>query len=272
MTIEVTLVDGATGEAFGRSAMAAEDLPEDFGTATDLWIGETAWRVESAIPATRSEYVRAGTLRIVLRKPPPVEMVRAADVNFSMSSICDLLPPGGGPCGDLPPLVVKDDLWRDVELVGPGHTDAIEENFAAIRRIQAEHGAGPGFSKLHVRVEPRAPLGGVRLTVAELAAALGAHQRNPVTIDGYSGCVVGGFALPICSGLVVYGHEDDGAVVVAAIDLAEDDASAAAAPLSALMSAHRLSLVDWRGLLRIDEEPVLARWLGEGESPHRLWR
>lgn len=187
-----------------------------------------------------------------------------------MSSICDVLPPDGPPCGDLAPLVVKDDLWRDIELVGPGHDEAVEENFAAIRRIQAEHRAGPGFSKLHVRTEPRAPLDGVGLTVAQIAAALGAGRRNPVTIDGYAGCIPGGFALAVRGGLVFYGFDEDAVAIVAAIDRSQGDASAAAAPLFALMSEHRLSLVDWRSCLRIDEESALAQWLRE--APRRLWR
>jgi hypothetical protein len=270
VTIELTLVDGATGQVIGRSAVAAEDLPEDFGPATELRVGETAWRVESAVPPTRAEYVSAGALRLVLREAPPVRMVDPAELNFSMSSICDTLPPDGGPCGDLAPLVIKDDLWRDVELVGSGHDDAIEENFAAIRRIQAGHRVGPGFAKLHVRTEPRAPLDAVGLTVAEVSAVLGASQRNPVTIDGYGGCIPGGFALSLPGSLVFYGREGNGVAVMAAIDHSAGPASAVAAPLFALMSEHRLSLVDWRSCLRIDDEPGLAQWLGG--TPQHLWR
>ena len=268
------MVDGATGQVFARTAMAAEDLPEDFGRATELTIGETAWRVESAVPHTRVEFARTGTLCLVLWKAPSVQMIKASSLNFSMSSICDVLPPDGAPCGDVPPLVVKDDLWRDVELVGPGHDDAVEENFAAIRRIQAEHRVGPGFSKLHVHVEPRAPLDAVGLTVAQLAAALGAERRSPVTIDGYVGCIPGGFALTVHRGLLFYGFDMGGVAIVTAIDYSADssqcDASAVAAPLFALMSEHRLSLVDWRSCLRIDDESVLTRWFGE--APRRLWR
>jgi hypothetical protein len=269
VTVEVTFVDGATGQLIGRSTMAAEDLPEVFGPATELHIGEAAWRVESADPETREECARSGVLRLVLRKAPPVETVQPAKLKFSMSSICDMLPPDGAPCGNRLPLVIKEDLWRDVELVGPGHEDAVAVNFAAIRRIHTERRIGPGFFEIHLRTEPRAPLDNTGLTVAQLAAALGTEQRNPVTIDGYAGCVPGGFALPVSGGLVVYGYENDGAAVVAGIDHSAGDASAATASLFALMSEHRLGLVDWRNCLRIDDESVLDQWLGE--APRHLW-
>ena len=270
MTVDVTLIDGATGEVLGRFAQAAEDLPADFGRATKLHLGAAVWQVESAVPATREEYARGGALRLVLRKAPPVQMIRAAELKFSMSSICDVLPPDGEPCGDQLPLVVKDDLWLDVELVGPGHAAAIERNFAAIHRVQTERRSGPRFARMHVRAEPRAPFEGVGLTVAQLTATLGAEQRNPVTIDGYAGCMPGGFALVLRGGVVVYGRENASEVVVAGVEHVVGDASAVAGPLFALMAEHGLSLVDWRSRLRIDDEASLAQWLGL--PPAHLWR
>ena len=165
MTIEVTLIDAATGREIARSRRAEADLPADF-LATTLQLGEETWRVERAVPPLREEYVRSGVLRLILRKAPPVKTVPAKLVRFSMSSITAGLPLDGEPANGNLALSLKDDLWRDVELVGLGHDSAIDENFAAIRQIHDEHRSGSGFTRIHLRTEPRTPLAGCHMTLA----------------------------------------------------------------------------------------------------------
>jgi hypothetical protein len=269
MSIEVTLIDAATGHEIARTRQAAEDLPADFLDATLQLAGET-WQVESAEPPFREEYVRSGALQLILRKAPPVSTIPTKLLGFSMSSICDELPCDGGPIGDGLALSLKDDLWRDIEFIGPGHEDAIEANFAAIQRIYDDHHPGPGFTQIHVRTEPRTPLTGCALTLADLSNRLAAQSRHPVTIIGYAGCIPGGFALPLSSGLTVYGCTDNDVVTVAAIDHTMGDASAAVESLADLVNDLRLSLVDWRSRLRINDAETLRTWLRT--PPPALWR
>lgn len=268
-TIEVTLTDAANGHEIARARHVAEDLPADFLEATLQYAGET-WQVERAVPPLREEYVRSGALHLFLRKAQPPETVPVKLVGFSMSSICDELPADGAPSGDGLALSVKEDLWRDVELVGPGHEDAIEANFAAIQRIYEDHYPGPGFTQIHVRTAPRAPLAGCSLTLAQLSKRLASQTLHPATITGYAGVIPGGFALTHSSGLAIYGCTDNDVVTVAGIDHTMGDASSAAESLAALMSDHRLSLVDWRSRLRIDDVETLRNWLRT--TPTALWR
>jgi hypothetical protein len=269
--IEVTLVDAASGTEFGRSVLPFEQLPNDFGAATKLSIGDQDWRVESAEPATPELARRSGRLRLVLRKATPARYVDPNQLGFSMSSICDQLPPDVPAREDVKGLVsVFEDFWRDIEFVGPGHDALIKANFKAIQRVYDEHRRPPGFAKVHVREEPRLPLEQARLSLRQLSAAFGdAEEMHAVTIDGYHGVIADGYALPVGQGLTIYGRAPAGVIEVAALDCA-GDASFAAEAISALMADFGLTLVDWRSRLRIETPVVLRAWLRD--IPQPLWR
>lgn len=270
MGIEVTLVDAATGAEFGRSVLPPEQLPDDFATATTLSIAGENWHIENAEPPTREQAASHGRLRLVLRRAA-TEFMDPNKLGFSMSSICGGLPPDAPGSDDESVLVtVFEDFWRDVEFVGPGHDSVIDANFAAIQTVYDDHRQAPGFLQLHVREEPRFPLMRAHLPLSRLAAALGTSgDMHPMTIDGYQGVVADGFALPVGAGLTVYGRAPGGIVEIAALDCA-GDASFATEPIAALMADVGLSLVDWRGRLRIDTEPALRAWLRAVPQP--LWR
>jgi hypothetical protein len=273
--IEVTLIDGSRDELLGRAVIPADDLPANFDSATSLEFGEQTWRVLSADPPARDEYVVTGTLRLTLSTAAPTATMPAADmrsIGYSMSSFCDELPVDGDPAAGRSVLSIKDDLWRDLELVGPGHDEAIEANLTAIHRVKTEHASGPGFTACHIRTEPRSPLSGVNFSLAEMAEFFETtlHLVRPVAIDGHGGVARDGFALPIGTGVEIYGCAPFGRVAIAGIHRAGPASGSVCDPLIELMTRHRLSLVDWRGLARIAERDVLAEWLRT--EPEWLWR
>jgi hypothetical protein len=229
--------------------------------------------VVEAEPTDRAGYEAAGLLVLRLWKTgEPEPMVNPLDVKMSMSSICDELPacePGGGTG---PVLQIKDDLWRDVELVGPGHEAAIEECFEGITRIVTECVDGMGFSELYVRREPRAPLDGVSLGMAEVSGAFSgtSHYITQLVIPT-EGMVTRGFALPLATGAHMYGTVDNGRLSIAGIHRTHAITDpAVAGALADLMRRHSLSLVDWRSRLRLREAEDLAAYFAT--EPQMLWR
>lgn len=275
MDISVTLRDAADGGVIARTAVPSDSLPPAFDGTQMLEAAGEVWRVVRAEPAFREEYELVGTLELTLRRVERVDgdgFAQAGDIHFSMSSISDRLPDIAGPLDGRSVLLVKDDLWRDVELVGPFATEAVAANLAAIRRVQTEFRSGPGFTEIHLRVDPAEPLDGVTLTVEDLAAGLGTttHFVRPVAIEG-QGVVRGGYALSVADGVHVYGLVDQASrVTVAGVHrtgIADVPVAEAFADLARTRGLH---LVDWRGGLRTDDAGVLAEWFGAPPQP--LWR
>lgn len=275
MDISVTLRDAADGGVIARTTVPTQNLPPAFDGTQLLEAAGRVWRVVRAEPAFREEYELIGELELTLRlveQEPRVDLLPARDIHFSMSSISDRLPDIAGPLDGRTVLLVKDDLWRDVELVGPHGAAAVEENLLAIRRIQEEFRSGPGFTEIHLRETPAEPLAGVTLTVEDLAAGLGTttHFVRPVAIEG-RGVVLGGFALTVADGVHVYGLVDTASrVTVAGVHRTGIAGPEVAGAFGALLRERGLDLVDWRGGLRTDDAEVLVAWFGTPPQP--LWR
>jgi hypothetical protein len=275
MDISVTLRDAADGAVIARTTVSSDSLPPAFDGTQMLEAAGTVWRVVRAEPAFREEYELVGALELTLRPAERVDgagFAPAGDIHFSMSSISDRLPDIAGPLDGRSVLLVKDDLWRDVELVGPFAADAVEDNLAAIHRVQTEFRSGPGFTEIHLRVDPVEPLEGVTLTVEDLAAALSTttHFVRPVAIEG-QGMVRGGYALSVADGVHVYGLVDTASrVTVAGVHRTGIADAPVADAFAELARARGLQLVDWRGGLRTDDPGALAEWFGAPPQP--LWR
>ncbi|NUP46777.1 MAG: hypothetical protein HOW97_05605 [Catenulispora sp.] len=274
MDISVTLRDAADGGVIARTVMPSQDLPPAFDGTQLLEAAGEVWRVVRAEPAFREEYELIGELELTLRRAEDVktQMFPARGIHFSMSSISERLPAIAAPLDGRSVLLVKDDLWRDVELVGPFAAAAVAANLAAIHRVQTEFRAGPGFSEIHVRTEPAEPLEGVTLTVEDLAAGLGTttHFVRPVAIEG-QGLVQGGYALSVADGVHVYGLVDPASrVTVAGVHRTGVAGPQIATAFAELARARGLTLVDWRGGLRTDDAAVLTEWFGDPPEP--LWR
>jgi hypothetical protein len=163
-------VNAATGEVIGVSEQPADELPDTFTGGTELTIGSRTWNVVGAEPASSAERTRTGALRLTLREPQVVDPQR---VRYSMSSICDELPPVADEEADGDAtLTLHEDLWRDIELISARHQAAIDANIAAIDRIERDAAGAAGYGDLHLRVEPSSPLAGVELWLDELLSQL----------------------------------------------------------------------------------------------------
>ena len=230
-TIHVQLVNAATQTVMGEADLPVEQLPETFAVATTLHLGGTDWRVESATPVTREEYVKTGQLVLVLRK---IEMVDPKTILFSLPTIENTMPPldaaGEAACA------LHEDDWRQHELVSARFEPEIAAELADIRKIRDDR-TGPGWKTIHVRSRIPEPLGGRTIALADLAAALGDPAREALALGGTT--VAGGFAYAIGGGFV-YGREDGGLVRELAVARRTDPSG-----LAAFAGANQLVLVDW---------------------------
>src|SRR4051812_48407929 len=95
---------------------------------------------------------------------------------FSLPTICDEIPLTGStpaPAGQST-FRLREDDWRQVELVAATHRQAIDKNVADIRVVRDSR-VGVGFPTVVVRSEPQHPLLSVVLTRSDLAEAFGRH-------------------------------------------------------------------------------------------------
>src|SRR5512139_1797456 len=150
-TVRVVFINANSGEVIGQSDMPLEQLPESFDAPTTLQIGQKSWSVDRAEPSTAAEFGRTGRLELLLR---PVEMVSPQDILYSLPTICGDLP-ALDPRGDRTRCyVLREDDWRQHEFVSADQLGAVAEEFAAIRRIYADHAHTVGeitaFDAIHV--------------------------------------------------------------------------------------------------------------------------
>lgn len=250
--VRVTFVDAATGAAFATADLAVGQLPESFAPATTLHLGDGDWSVVSADPPTAEAFAATGALTLTLSR---VTAVDPKDLLFSLPTIEDALPPPAD--GPAPPsaLRLREDDWRQVELVSEDFGGEVERELADVRAIvDATTVAASGFRAfrtLHVRRRVPAPLG-VGLPFSELASRLPTVARNlgGVGFDGDPRGARGGFAFAL-SGATLYGLREGDAVTALGLyegDSADRDATLETARfLADLMAANRLVLVDWVG-------------------------
>jgi hypothetical protein len=234
--VHVSFVNAATGEVFGEVDLPIERLPETFELDTTMHLGDADWTVERAEPATRVEFGATGALRLTMRK---IELVDPKSILFSLPTIENALPPGH--TGDINGAHrLREDDWRQCELIAANLEPDIEAELAKIREVRDERD-GPGFKRIHVRQRIAAPLAGTHVTVADVARVLGEPERHELAVHQSAGVIVtGGFSFG--SGeATVYGREDAGLVVELCVD---GDVPPA---LEQLADRHGLFIVDWCG-------------------------
>lgn len=272
MGIEMAFIDEASGSEFARTVLPPDQLPETFEISTTVRVGEEDWTVVAAEPAVRGEIVRAGRLRLVLRKQGPTAMYDPRALQFSMPTICDPLPVPDPrvSLADIRVFVINEDLWRDVEWVASQHAADVTTNFAAISAIRAS-ASGP-FPKLHLRSSPATALLGCGFTVADLSTALGssAEQLDGVVIDTLgSGFIAGGFAFRLPDGAHVYGHCENAEIATMGLhrEGPRESVPVALARLSGVMrAAADAGLVVWPYCEQIDEAGAFETWYRSGRA------
>jgi hypothetical protein len=239
VNVKVTLVNAATGDVIGVSELPSDALPETFDGGAQLAIGDKKWGVVRAEPATRTEYERTGALRLTLALR---QKVSPEQIRYTMPTICGDLPPvEPAPEDGNAALVLHEDLWRDIELVSSEQQDDIDDNLAAIARIEHDAAGADGYGDIHLRIEPSAPLDGVEIGIDELP---GSRLPGGVVLSSAGGKakVVDGFAFALGSGQHLYGWAPHGQIHTLALDAPLADG----AIIDELTTRHQLVLVNWR--------------------------
>ncbi|MEO8702253.1 MAG: hypothetical protein ABI867_19570 [Kofleriaceae bacterium] len=212
--VHVSFVNAATNELFGEVDLPIERLPETFEHDTTMHLGDADWTVERAEPGTRTEFAETGTLRLTMRK---IEHLDPKTILFSLPTIENALPPGHTGSVEGAHRMREDD-WRQVELVSAKLEPDIEAELAQVREVHEDSREGSAYKRIHVRQRILAPLDGSHVTVADVARVLGEPERQALAVHQSAGVLVtGGFAFT--SGhTIIYGREDSGLVVELGID------------------------------------------------------
>ena len=246
-TIHVEFVNGKDQTIIGVSEMEPHRLPDTFAVETQLDLTGRKWSVYSAEPVNKEDFIKSGTLRVVLW---PIEKINAQDLLFSLPTISNEI---GTVQGDAIPddqtLALHEDDWRQVEFVSRSLAADVEKECADIRQIYATQRGGVGFKKVHVRKRIPEPLQDKSITLQTLEAALKPIRKyDGLGFQRTRGTVPGGFAWQLDGGVVAWGVADAGGKVVC-LCLAGKPTTANVATLSATLSAlgttQGVDLVDW---------------------------
>jgi hypothetical protein len=259
--VTVTLIDDATGAAFGVTEMPANDIPESFELETTLHLDDADWSVVAAEPRTRSECSRSGSLTLRLRK---IEKVDPRNILFSLPSICDRLPGiGSGPLAGDECILAEDD-WRQFELVSRQFAAECDEEIAAIRRIHEQARAEVGWREIHVRRRPDPPIS-APLTLEDIDRAFGGGvEFRGVGYRGARSPIVSGYSFRGADGLECYGVQEGGRVTVLGIAQQTPDPPPArsADALAEIAREFELTLVHWCRCGRVSwDDPLFRRLL-----------
>jgi hypothetical protein len=200
--IRVTLIDDRSNTIIGVTELTAEELPPAFFASTTLRLGEQEWSVVSADPLTRVEYCECRRLALRVR---PLEYSNAGELLYSLPTICDELPISEGPEADGAEVVLREDDWRQCELVSDRFRGVVEDEIAAIRAIHAEHSVGLGFRNVHVRRLLPDPLADGRVVLTSIQALVGGRAQKPLRFDGTGTRVSSGFGFEFANNDVLYG-------------------------------------------------------------------
>src|SRR5215218_8904224 len=131
--VEVTFVDGATGQVFAQAMMPPDQLPGTFLVDTTMHLRGEPWTVLKAEPPTRAEFARTRRLVLTLARQR-VATVDPRTILFSLPTINDRLPDEAEPV-DGSEAVLREDDWRQVEFAPARLRHVMDDEIGAIERI-----------------------------------------------------------------------------------------------------------------------------------------
>src|SRR6185369_2884190 len=179
--VEVTLIDDRSGAVMAVTRLKPDALPASFFTSTTMHLGDANWSVVSAAPMTRAEYTKAGKLVLRLR---PVELIDPKELLFSLPTICDQLPASDGAEADGTEVALRDDDWRQFELVSETLLPILETEINAVWAIHQSARVGVGFQKVHVRSGLPQPIDDKTVPFADVQRLAGERLCLPLRFDG----------------------------------------------------------------------------------------
>ena len=246
-TIRVEFINGADHSIIAVSDMLPAQLPDTFAINTTLDIKDQKWSVLSAEPLEKTQFLKAGKLRLVLSH---LTLANPADALFSLPTISDDI---GNARGDTLPndtvFAMHEDDWRQVEFVSARFSSEINQEFADIQQIWNSEKSGPRFKKTHVRKRIPEPLAQSSLYLDDLNRIFTPQKRfEAVGFLRTVGIIPQSFAWSVSRHLVMWGIVDSNAKVVrlCVSGLPEPDQTAAiSAGLATLTERYQLRFIDW---------------------------
>ena len=259
-TIAVQFVDVSTGQCFARSDVPAEQLPATFAVDTTLTLAGESWSVVQADPPDAAEFRASRRLVLTLSR---ITSVPARNILYSLPTLCDQLPAVDPAATGANLLQLREDDWRQVELVSAGLADVVATELAAIRRIYDQHavtgadGGLLGFRDLHLRQRPEPPLI-PPLPQTTIRQMLPARETFAgVGFVGNAGIAVDSFAFGY-GPISFYGLAASETMSVLCLQLGRAPSSTTyiAAGLGTIMRAFALTLVDWCRCTVVDADSL----------------
>jgi hypothetical protein len=238
--VQVTLVDDRSGSVLGVTKLDVTALPMSFFASTTMHVHEAEWSVVSADPMTRELYEK--TRRLVLRLRP-VERVDPRTLLFSLPTICDQLPSDGiGIAADGSEVELREDDWRQIELVAAALVPVVETELAAVRAIHVDERVGPGFRKIHVRSSLPQPIAEGIVSFEDVLALAGVGTFLPLRFADSGRRVTDGVAVGGHAQGILYGLRHGGSLVVLGF---HPHPPSGLVDLERFAGRHGLVAVDW---------------------------
>lgn len=136
-TIDVTFIESASQEAFAKSKIPVEQLPDSFEIDTTLDIGDQKWSVDKTEPLTKEEFVKTGTLKVYLTKIQTIDpnelLYSLPTINNGIAQVSKLTK------ADNNLFIVHEDDWRQIEFVSIRYDAEIANELKAIYEIHKNH-------------------------------------------------------------------------------------------------------------------------------------
>lgn len=246
-TIDVTFIESASQEAFAKSKIPVEQLPDSFEIDTTLDIGDQKWSVDKTEPLTKEEFVKTGTLKVYLTKIQTIDpnelLYSLPTINNGIAQVSKLTK------ADNNLFIVHEDDWRQIEFVSIRHDAEIANELKAIYEIHKNHRQGPGFKQIHVRELIHNPLKNLTISVESLKQHFGdMKEYSGVSFDGNNTFIKNGFAFMTKENLILWGDtSSDGSIqnICLAWDKKPSELIKMIDSLSKFCKTNKLFLIDW---------------------------
>lgn len=208
-------------------------------------LGEDSWAVVEADPPFKRLFTESKSVTLRVR---PIETIGPREVLYLLPTVSDDLASSEGAEADGGEVLLREDDWRQIELVSRRRTVEIRQEFDDIRAIWADARQGPGFSRIHVRSRIPEPLAESALGLADLEELFG-PASFALRFHDCGHRISGGFRYDLGGNWMLYGTAREAHPRVLALAPSAERCTAPAPHLSealdGLCRAHGLLLIDW---------------------------
>lgn len=247
----VTCIDSQTKQPFAQSELSIDDLPQTFEANPLFVIENEHWKVLEAIPMTSSEFSKSRELTLIMKKTIVIKNVDPNTLLVTLPTISNGLPlikPGSSKLNKKV-FEMKEDDWRQIDILPDTEWEQAEKNLAAIREIYAEKKCsenGTTFNSIHIREGLDDPFSGRPIKKVLLCSDFpGATEYEGVSFRNVAGIVKNSFALGLHNGLTLYGLIKTGCFCTLSVWVEKDTSKAALEDLSRILEKYGLFIIDW---------------------------